>query len=39
VSHIAGRDFTPVIEAALAAPDSPGCPAKYLTTGFGRNTL
>ncbi len=40
VTHIADRDFTPVIEKALALPgfaeDSNG---KTVTVGFGRNTV
>ncbi len=40
VNHTTDRDFTPVIEAALAAPGFPqDAPAKYLTIGFGRNTV
>jgi hydroxylamine reductase len=40
VMHIASRDFTPVIEAALAAPGFPvDVPAKYITIGFARNTI
>ena len=40
VVHIANRDFTPVIEAALAAPGFPvDVPAKYITIGFARNTI
>ncbi len=40
MTHIIGRDFTPVIEAALAAPGFPqDAPAKYLRIGFGRNTV
>lgn len=40
VAHIAGRDFSPVIEAALAAPgfveDGPG---QRITVGFGRQAV
>lgn len=40
VTHITGRDFTPVIEAALAAPGFPvNVPEKYITIGFARNTI
>ena len=40
VAHIADGDFTPVIEAALAAPGfAADAPAKYITVGFGRNTV
>ena len=40
VTHIADRNFTPVIEAALAAPGfAADAPAKYITVGFGRNTV
>ncbi len=40
VTHIANGDFTPVIEAALASPGFAGDePAKYITVGFGRNTV
>jgi len=40
VAHITDADFTPVIEAALAAPGFPeDAPAKYITVGFGRNTV
>ena len=40
VTHIADRDFTPVIEAALAAPgfDADG-EAKTITIGFARNAV
>jgi len=40
VTHIADRDFTPVIEAALAAPgfDSDG-EEKTILTGFARNAV
>jgi len=38
--HITDGDFTPVIEAALAAPGFPeDAPAQYITVGFGRNTV
>jgi hydroxylamine reductase len=40
VTHIVGRDFTPVIEAALAAPGFlVDVPARYITIGFARNTI
>jgi len=40
VTHIADGDFAPVIEAALAAPGfAADEPAKYITVGFGRNTV
>ncbi len=40
VVHIADRDFTPVIEAALATPGFPAdAPAKYLGIGFSRHTV
>jgi hydroxylamine reductase len=40
VVHIADRDFTPVIEAALAAPGfAEDAPEKFITIGFARNTL
>lgn len=40
VTHIADGDFSPVIEAALAAPGfAADEPAKYITVGFGRNTV
>jgi len=40
VAHLADGDFTPVIEAALAAPGfAADVPAKYITVGFGRNTV
>ncbi|MCU0917687.1 MAG: hydroxylamine reductase [Planctomycetes bacterium] len=40
VTHITDGDFTPVIEAALAAPGFPeDAPAQYITVGFGRNTV
>ncbi len=40
VTHIAARDFSPVIEAALAAPgfDS-DAPAEEITVGFGREAV
>lgn len=40
VQHITGRDFTPVIEAALAAPgfDADG-PDKTITVGFGHGAV
>jgi len=40
VTHIANRDFTPVINAALAAPGfAQDVPEKYITIGFARNTI
>jgi len=40
VTHIADGDFSPVIEAALAAPGfAADEPAKYITVGFGHNTV
>jgi hydroxylamine reductase len=40
VRHIAGRDFTPLIEAALSAPGfAEDEPAKEITVGFGRNAV
>jgi len=40
VTHITDRNFTPVIEAALAAPGFPvDVPEKYVTIGFARNTV
>jgi hydroxylamine reductase len=40
VAHIADGDFTPVIEAALAAPGfTQDAPEKYITIGFARNTV
>ena len=40
VTHIANGDFTPVIEAALAAPGfAADAPEQYITVGFGRNTV
>ncbi|MFB3891457.1 MAG: hydroxylamine reductase [Phycisphaerae bacterium] len=40
VRHIADRNFAPVIEAALAAPGFEADePAKFITTGFARNTV
>ncbi len=40
VTHITDGDFTPVIEAALAAPGfAQDAPEKYITIGFGRNTV
>jgi hydroxylamine reductase len=40
VTHITDGDFTPVIEAALAAPGfAQDAPAQYITIGFGRNTV
>ncbi len=41
ITHIgAGKDFTPVIEAALAAPGfTEDTPEKTITVGFGRNAV
>ena len=40
VAHIADRDFTPVIEAALAAPGfAEDGPDERTMTGFGRNAV
>jgi hydroxylamine reductase len=40
VTHISDGDFTPVIEAALAAPGFlEDAPEKSITVGFGRNTV
>jgi hydroxylamine reductase len=40
VAHVSNRDFTPVIEAALAAPGFPeDAPEKTITVGFGRNAV
>ena len=40
VTHIANRDFTPVIEAALAAPGfAEDAPEKTITVGFGRQAV
>jgi hydroxylamine reductase len=40
VTHIADGNFAPVVEAALAAPGfAADEPAKYITVGFGRNTV
>jgi hydroxylamine reductase len=40
VTHIADRNFTPVIEAALAAPGyAEDVPEKTILTGFARNSL
>jgi len=40
VVHIADRDFTPVIKAALAAPGfAEDAPAKFITIGFAHNTV
>lgn len=40
VTHIANRDFTPVIEAALAAPGfTEDGSDKTITVGFGRNAV
>jgi len=40
VAHIADRDFTPVIEAALASPGfGEDAPEKFITIGFARNAV
>ena len=40
VTHIVGRDFTPVIEAALAAPGfAADGPEQSITVGFGHNAV
>jgi len=40
VTHISDRDFTPVIEAALAEPGfAEDEPEKYITIGFARNAV
>ena len=40
VAHVTNRDFTPVIEAAMAAPGFPEDePEKTITVGFGRNAV
>jgi len=40
VTHIAGKDFAPVIEKALALPGfSEDTNGKVVTVGFGRNTV
>ncbi len=40
VTHISSGDFTPVINAALAAPGfTEDAPAKSITIGFARNTV
>jgi hydroxylamine reductase len=40
VTHISDGNFAPVIEAALATPGfAADEPAKYITVGFGRNTV
>jgi hydroxylamine reductase len=40
VAHVTNSDFTPVIEAALAAPGFPGdAPDGTITVGFGRNAV
>ncbi|MBN1125621.1 MAG: hydroxylamine reductase [Sedimentisphaerales bacterium] len=40
VKHISDGDFTPVIEAALAAPGFPtDAPEKIITVGFGHNAV
>jgi hydroxylamine reductase len=39
VQHIPGRDFTPVIERALALPGFPEAPGKEILVGFGHNAV
>jgi hydroxylamine reductase len=40
VTHVANRDFTPVIQAALAAPGfAEDAPEQTIMTGFGRNAV
>jgi hydroxylamine reductase len=40
VAHVTNRDFTPVIEAAMAAPGFPeDAPERTITVGFGRNAV
>jgi hydroxylamine reductase len=40
IAHISGRDFTPVIEAALAEPGfTEDAPEKFITVGFARNAV
>ena len=40
VAHVTNRDFTPVIEAAMAAPGfHEDAPEKTITVGFGRNAV
>jgi hydroxylamine reductase len=40
VTHIADRNFKPVIDAALAAPGfTADCPANTIMVGFGRNAV
>jgi len=40
VVHISSGDFTPVIQAALAAPGFPeDAPEKFITIGFARNAV
>jgi len=40
VVHVTGPDFSPVIEAALAAPGfTEDGPEEYITVGFGRNAV
>jgi len=40
VVHISDRDFTPVINAALAQPGFAGdAPEEFITVGFARNTV
>jgi len=40
IAHVAGRDFTPVIQTALAAPGfAADEPEKTILTGFGHNAV
>jgi hydroxylamine reductase len=39
VKHIAGWDFSEVIEKAKASPDLPDAPAKEILVGFGHNAV
>jgi hydroxylamine reductase len=40
VTHVAGRDFSPVIRAALAAPGfAADGPERFITVGFGHNAV
>lgn len=40
VTHIKNRDFSPAIEATLEAPGfTEDAPEKFITIGFGRNTV
>lgn len=39
IKHIAGWDFSEVINKALESPDLPDAPAKDILTGFGHNAV